>query len=57
MVTHMGGDPITVTLGDWLQLDLSQWECAIASPGLEIADLSCFELKDAQGVLLKSKVD
>ncbi|MDR9405439.1 MAG: glucosylglycerol hydrolase, partial [Halothece sp. Uz-M2-17] len=55
MVTHMGGEPITVTLGDWLQLDLTQWECAIASPNLKIDDLSCFELQDTQGVLLKSK--
>lgn len=55
MVSHMGGEPITVTLGDWLQLDLSQWECAIASPGLQINDLSRFELKDSQGVLLQSK--
>ena len=53
MVTHMGGEPMTVTLGDWLQLDVNEWECAIASPGLEIDDLSCFELKDTQGVLLK----
>jgi hypothetical protein len=57
MVTHMGGEPITVTLGDWLQLDLTHWECAIASPGLEVADLSCFQLKDSQGVLLKSKAN
>ena len=53
MVTHMGGEPMTVTLGDWLQLDVNEWECAIASPGLEIDDLSCFELKDTQGALLK----
>ena len=55
MVSHMGGEPITVTLGDWLQLDLNEWECAIASPGLEIPDLTCFELKDGQGILLKLK--
>ncbi|MFP4135359.1 MAG: glucosylglycerol hydrolase [Halothece sp.] len=52
MVTHMGGDPITVTLGDWLQLDLNHWKIAITSPGLEVDDLSCFELKDSQGLLL-----
>jgi len=55
MVTHMGGEPITVTLGDWLQLDLTEWDCAIASPGLEIDNLNRFELKDSQGLLLKSK--
>jgi hypothetical protein len=57
MVAHMGGDPLTITLGDWLQLDLSQWRVAIASPGLEkgeiLADLRCFELRDSQALLLE----
>ncbi len=55
-VAHMGGDPLTVTLGDWLQLDLNEWKVAIATPGLEadqIADLRCFELTDSQGLLLE----
>ncbi|MFW6357850.1 MAG: glucosylglycerol hydrolase, partial [Chroococcales cyanobacterium] len=34
MVTHMGGEPITVNIGDWLQIDVNEWEIAIASPGL-----------------------
>ncbi|MBE9127352.1 MULTISPECIES: glucosylglycerol hydrolase [unclassified Coleofasciculus] len=56
MVAHMGGKPITVTLGDWLQLELAEWKIAIASPGLDdnhLADLRCFELQDSQAVLLK----
>lgn len=57
MVTHLEGDPITVTLGDWLQLDMNEWEVAIASPGLEtetkLADLRCFELHHSQAVLFK----
>lgn len=57
MVAHMGGTPVTVTLGDWLQLDLSQWKVALSSPGLDqdnnLADLGCFELKDSQGLLLE----
>lgn len=54
MVAHMGGNPITVTLGDWLQLDMHEWEIAIASPGLEVGDnLQCFELHDSQALLLK----
>ena len=57
MVAHMGGEPTTVTLGDWLQLDLSKWQVAIASPGLDsnraLADLSCFELRDSQALLLE----
>lgn len=58
LVTHMGGKPIDVTLGDWLQLDLSEWRIALATPGLELDDsdpdeLRLFELKDSQGVLLE----
>ncbi|MEM6521736.1 MAG: glucosylglycerol hydrolase, partial [Cyanobacteria bacterium P01_C01_bin.70] len=30
MVTHMDGDPLEVTLGDWLQIDLADWRVAIA---------------------------
>ena len=56
MVTHMGGNPTTVTLGDWLQLDLTDWEIAIASPSLadsdELKDLRYFQLRDSQGLLL-----
>ncbi|WP_443029201.1 glucosylglycerol hydrolase [Spirulina sp. CS-785/01] len=52
MVTHMGGDPATINLGEWLQLDLSEWQVAIASPGVEIDNLEEFQLTDSQGVLL-----
>ena len=59
MVAHMGGEPKDITLGDWLQLDLNEWEVAIASPGLNqgdnLADLRCFPLADSQGLLLKTK--
>ncbi|MGF1512552.1 MAG: glucosylglycerol hydrolase [Elainellaceae cyanobacterium] len=57
-VCHMGGEPMMVTLGDWLQLDLSEWKVALTTPGLELGDsmesLRAFELKDMQGVLLES---
>lgn len=56
MVANMGGEPMTVTVGDWLELDLSEWKVAIASPGVQLDDnlasLKKFELKDSQGVLL-----
>lgn len=59
IVVHMGGVPTTVTLGDWLQLDLSQWRVSIATPGLKVnsteEDLRSFELRDAQGLLLEEK--
>ncbi|MGF1495844.1 MAG: glucosylglycerol hydrolase [Elainellaceae cyanobacterium] len=53
IATHMGGDPLTVHLGDWLQLDVNDWRVAIASPGLVIDDLRTFELKDSEVVLLE----
>ncbi|MEB3224841.1 MAG: glucosylglycerol hydrolase [Synechococcus sp.] len=57
MVAHMGGKPTTVTLGDWLQLDLDEWRVAIATPGLNIGqtkdELQVFELQDSQGLILE----
>lgn len=57
LVAHMGGAPIVATPGDWLQLDLTQWQVAIATPGLldgdAIADLRHFSLADSQGILLQ----
>ena len=57
MIAHMGGEPMTITLGDWLQLDMNQWQVAIATPGLDIKedlnDLRSFELKDSEGLLLE----
>ncbi len=52
MITHMGGDPVTVTLGDWLQLDLNEWQVALATPGLAPDSLQRFEIKDGEGLLL-----
>ncbi len=56
MVAHMEGAPTTVTLGDWLQLDLDQWQVGLASPGLTgpclPSDLRAFELHDGEGLLL-----
>lgn len=56
ILTHMGGDPMTVNPGDWLQLEMPLWRVALATPGLELRgngnDLRSFELKDGEGVLL-----
>ncbi|NJN71768.1 MAG: alpha-amylase [Limnothrix sp. RL_2_0] len=58
MVIHMGGEPGIATIGDWLQLNLDEWEVAIATPGLAVGstakELRAFELQDGQGVLLKN---
>jgi hypothetical protein len=57
MVAHMGGEPLTVTLGDWLQIDLDEWKVAIASPGVKLNntsdELRSFELRDSQSILLE----
>ncbi|WP_035988170.1 glucosylglycerol hydrolase [Leptolyngbya sp. KIOST-1] len=56
MVAHMGGDPLTVTPADWLQLDGDGWRVAVRSPGIDLnnADaLSAFTLTDSQAVLLE----
>ena len=61
LLVHMGGDPLNAALGDWLQLDLDEWEVAIATPGLlesgALDDLRYFSLVDSQGVLLQRKVE
>ncbi|MEO0376315.1 MAG: glucosylglycerol hydrolase [Cyanobacteria bacterium P01_A01_bin.17] len=61
MITHMGGAPATATLGDWLQLDLEEWQVVFKTPGLEIGDsakdLQTFELQDSQGLLLTKIVE
>ena len=60
MVTHMGGEPLDVTLGDWLQMDVEDWQVAIASPpvALKPGDTvpKSFSLADSQAVLLERTV-
>ncbi len=56
MATHMGGTPYAITLGEWLQLDMSEWKVVLATPGIPeeaLKDLDEFELRDGQGVLLE----
>ncbi|RZM82967.1 alpha-amylase [Leptolyngbya iicbica LK] len=56
ILTHMGGEPMTVNPGDWLQLDMAEWQVALTTPGIDIKedlkDLRSFELRDSEGVLL-----
>ena len=56
ILTHMGGEPMVVNPGDWLQLDMAEWQMAIATPGIDLKDdmkdLRSFELRDSEGVLL-----
>ncbi|MEO0869126.1 MAG: glucosylglycerol hydrolase, partial [Cyanobacteria bacterium J06642_11] len=59
MVAHMDGEPLTIELGQWLDLDINEWTVAIATPTLNIEtdlnNLSNFTLRDGQGVLLEQK--
>ena len=59
IAVHMGGEPITLNLGEILDLDLSQWRIAMTTPGLAIDDnpqaLSTLTLKDMQGILLEPR--
>ena len=59
LITHMGGDPMTVNPGDWLQLDMDEWQIALTSPGIDsqrdVNNLRSFELQDGEGVLLEPK--
>jgi hypothetical protein len=47
---------MTVNPGDWLQLDMAEWQVALATPGIDLKadlkDLRSFELRDSEGVLL-----
>ncbi len=59
MLAHMGGNPMTVNPGDWLQLDMGEWQVALTTPGLslknDLKDLRSFKLRDSEGVLLVRK--
>ena len=55
IVAHMGGEPMKVHLGDWLQLNMADWEVVISTPDLDLEtdlkDSRAFELQDGQAVL------
>ncbi|MEM9002657.1 MAG: glucosylglycerol hydrolase [Cyanobacteria bacterium P01_F01_bin.86] len=57
IMTHMGGEPMVVNPGDWLQLNMAQWAIALATPGLsleqDLKNLRSFELRDGEGVILE----
>ena len=59
MIAHMGGEPLAIALGDWLNINLEEWNLAIVSPGVVLSDVSRLntcELKDSQAVLLERTV-
>ncbi|AFY37190.1 hypothetical protein Lepto7376_0794 [[Leptolyngbya] sp. PCC 7376] len=58
IAVHMAGAPMTVTLGSWLCLDLSQWHLAIATPALTITkttDLEGLQLRNGEGFIITTE--
>ena len=57
IMTHMGGEPMVVNPGDWLQLNMAEWTVALATPGMslerDLKNLRSFELRDGEAVLLE----
>lgn len=58
MVIHLEGDAKEITLLDWLQLNVEEWQIALTTPDLpeikELKDLNGLTLSQSQGLLLKS---
>lgn len=58
MVIHLEGEPKEITLLDWLQLNIEEWEVVMTTPDLppvkDIKDLNGLTLSQSQGILLKS---
>ena len=51
-VANFEGDPIKLDVGSILNIDLEEWEIAIATPNLEVSDLTKLNLGNGQGLLL-----
>jgi len=60
MLSHMGGNPAQTALLDWLQLDPSEWNLVLKTPGLEVEtveDVQGLLLKDSEAVLLERVIE
>lgn len=55
MVANFEGEPITLDVAKILNLDLEEWQIAIATPDLVTEDLKALTLKNSQGLLLTTK--
>ena len=56
IVANFEGDAIELDVAKILNIDLEQWQVAIATPGLETSDLTRLNLRNAQGILLTQAV-
>ena len=52
IVANFEGDAIQLDVAEMLQIDLSEWKIAIATPNLEVTDLTELKLGNAEGILL-----
>ncbi|MBE9044450.1 alpha-amylase [Pleurocapsales cyanobacterium LEGE 10410] len=52
IVANFEGDAIELDVGEILNIDLTEWKVAIATPDLEVADLTKLTLENSQGILL-----
>jgi len=52
MISNFEGEAIKLDLAEILEIDLTEWEIAIATPNLEVTDLSDVTLSNSQGLLL-----
>ncbi|MDJ0591486.1 MAG: glucosylglycerol hydrolase [Pleurocapsa sp. MO_226.B13] len=52
MVANFEGDAIKLDLGEILDIDLAQWQVAIATPNLNVEDLTNVSLANSQGLVL-----
>ena len=52
IVANFEGDTIELDVGEILKIDVAQWKVAIATPDLEVTDLTKLTLNNSQGILL-----
>ena len=52
IVANFEGDAIKLDVAEILKIDLSEWKIAIATPNLEVTDLTELNLGNAEGILL-----
>ena len=51
-VANFEGDAVKLDLAEILNIEPAEWELALATPNLEVADLADLKLANSQGILL-----
>lgn len=54
IVANFEGDAVQLNVADILKIDLAEWQVAIATPNLEVSDLTKVNLGNGEGLLLTS---